>query len=474
MSVIHVLRADLELTGPGGVTAPEGNTVGSVLRPSLPLASDGWGGPHLPGTSPAGSLREHAPEARRRELFGDVFEDDGKPGGQGRSRSTAVASAVRVLGTRVSAPEAPRSRRRTAVSGHHAAARAKSLHSRELLPPGTDVSVWFRIDTETADSPLVREVVELLRTWKPRIGGGRTVGLGRAEVVSVRHRTIDLATAEGLRHWLLRGGPDLVDDHAVLVHERSRTPGAAPDEAYLFGRPLEFRIVDALRIGSGTFLERAGRRTGIARLLRDFEDVPVVPGSTWKGIVRSRVAFVLRSVGYEDICSASDDGGPGSCGTCCVCVSFGWSERTGGAGDRTPATESVGGRGRLLFADSAVREGRIRIRNHVVIDRVFGGAREEGLFSEETVEDGLVTLHLRQDGDVPEPVRAALVMALDDLADGRVGIGSGTTRGQGTLAATPGTAKWLAEERPGAARTLRSLPLAGQSPTRPSTEESER
>ncbi|WP_411129746.1 RAMP superfamily CRISPR-associated protein [Streptomyces sp. x-19] len=472
MSVIHLLQAELELTGPGAVAAPEAHTVGSVLHPDLPLARDGWGKPYVPGTSLAGSLRQQAPKDRRRALFGDVFKDADANDRNGREATTAIASPVRVLGTRLTVPEPSSMRRlRTAVDRHRAAAKATTLHSRELLPPGTELTLWLRIDTETTTSPVVDEVIELLGRWRPRIGGGRTTGYGRAELITVRHRIIDLSTPDGLRHWLTVGGPGLVDDQAALVYERAQQAGGAPDEPYLFGRALEFRISDALHVGSGTFAERPGRRTDIAQILRDHEDSPVVPGSTWKGILRARVEFILRSVGIGDVCVSVRDDASGSCGACVVCEAFGWTEPPGTAASDGEPSQTVGARGRFLFADSPIRDGSVRVRNHVAIDRVFGGARDQALYAEEVVEDGHLALHLRHDGAVPDVLRAALVLALADLADGTIGVGGGTTRGYGTLAAQPATSDWLTAERATALQTLRASRSDWPPAPAPSTEE---
>ncbi|MEU6026955.1 RAMP superfamily CRISPR-associated protein [Streptomyces tauricus] len=472
MSVVHILQADLELTGPAAVAAPEAHTVGSVLRPDLPLARDGWGTPYLPATSLTGSLRQQAPEDRRCPLFGDVFKNPvdgtgdatGEDKGDavragGRAGTIAIASPVRVLGTRLTLPDSePTRRRRTAVDRHRAAAKATSLHDRELLPPGTALTFWLRIDTETAQDVLVEEVIALLGAWRPRIGGGRTTGYGRAELVTVRHRIIDLSTPDGLRHWLTEGGPGLVDDRATVAHERAHRPGGALDEPYLFGEALGFRIADALHVGSGTRADRAARRTGVAQILRDHEDIPLVPGSTWKGVLRARVEFILRSVGIGGVCASVGDGAAGTCGTCPVCEAFGWTERpaTTAHAYKGEPPQTVGARGHLLFADSPVRDGTVRVRNHVALDRVFGGARDNALYTEEIVEDGHLSLHIRHDGHVPDVVRAALVLALADLADGTTGIGGGTTRGHGTLAAQPRTADWLTAERAAAVDTLRA------------------
>ncbi|MEU3049544.1 RAMP superfamily CRISPR-associated protein [Streptomyces sp. NPDC006984] len=472
MSVIHILQAELELTGPGAVAAPEAHTVPSALRPDLPLARDGWGNPHLPATSLTGSLRHHTPQHRRQALFGDIVKTTGSSPRNTRDETTAIASTVRVLGTRLTLPDAPvTERRRTAIDRHRAAAKATTLHDRELLPPGTELTLWLRIDTTTTASPLIDEVIELLADWRPRIGGGRTTGYGRAELITVHHRAIDLTTPDGLHHWLTTGGPALIDGHATVVHDRAQRQGGAPDEPYLFGTALHFRIADALHIGTGTSAERPGRQSGLTQILRDHDNTPIIPGSSWKGVLRARVEFILRSTGIGDVCASVEDATSGSCGTCVVCETFGWSERPGPAANNTEPPKTVGARGRLLLADSPVRGGEVRIRNHVAIDRVFGGARDEALYTEETVEDGHLTLHLRHDKPVADLIRAALILALTDLADGVTGIGGGTTRGYGTLTAEPATADWLSAEHTWAVTTLRAHLDTTSSVSTPATQE---
>ncbi|MFJ6105287.1 RAMP superfamily CRISPR-associated protein [Streptomyces sp. NPDC092359] len=434
MSVAHILRAELELVTAGAVTAPESLTIGSVLRPDLPLARDGWGDPYLPATSLAGSLRRQAGLTGRAEaLFGNVRPGDGTDAPE--SETVAIASPVRFLGTRLELPQPPETRHRTATDRHRAAAQPKTLHSRELMPPGTKILLWLRLDTPYPDAPLLDELVDLLATWHPVIGRGRTTGHGQTILTRVLKRTIDLDSADGLRHWLLNGGPELVDEHAAIVydHEKDTVPNPLTE---LFGQPMQFSVADALHIGNGAFLDRPGRRTGVFTVLRDHDDLPIVPGTTWKGVLRSRCEFILRSVGLDACSSVGENTGP--CSTCALCTTFGWTENSGTPRNTPPddeTTKSTGARGLLVFADTVIRDGTRRIRNHVALDRIFGGAAKGALYSHETVEGGTVTVSIRHDREKPIPdlARAALLLALDDLATGRLGIGAGTTRGQGTL-----------------------------------------
>ncbi|MFC4627999.1 RAMP superfamily CRISPR-associated protein [Promicromonospora alba] len=447
MTVVNLAQATLRLESAGGVTAPETRGVGSVVLPSLPLARDVDGRPTVPATSIAGSLRQAVAPADRDGLFGHVTYTSPE-------KTRTAVSRLWVLGTRVTPSALTTERRRTAVDRHRAAAAAGALFDREALPAGSTIEVWLRLD-DTPDQRGDIAIDDLLSRWRPRIGAGRSTGLGRAVVTQVRHVRLDLSDDGDLLRWLTTGGPALFDDVAP-------TPVTATDDDQRlfadekFDGLLTFVVTDALHIGSGRRQnDDEGPRTAL--ILRDGNQ-PIVPGSTWKGVLRSRVELVLRSVGSFGVCSSVSADGP--CGTCPVCETFGWTARD--LGDRTV----VGARSRLAFLDSSVTGATVRTRNHVAIDRVFGGASRGLLFSEEVVVSGQVTCDLRWDGSFDAPpdggplgldplVRDALVLAFQDLAEGIAGIGAGTTRGNGTLTPDPLTARWLDREAPAARARLR-------------------
>ena len=132
-----------------------------------------------------------------------------------------------------------------------------------------------------------------------------------------------------------------------------------------------------------------------------------------------------------------------------LCDAFGWTAPPG-----TPSADSthqdaaeapVAVRGRLDFADSPIDHAEITIRNHVGLDRVFGGAADGLLYAAEVVESGTLTLTIHDDPQRrladPELIKALIILACHDIHDGHLGIGAATTRGHGTLALThPDTA----------------------------------
>lgn len=413
--VMLFAEVELELTGYAAVGASE-STLQSTQSPWQPIARDGWGDAWIPPSSLAGSFRAHLGEAAA-ELMGEEPEDKNEKNAKG-----GRASCIRFLGTELTVPghNLPL-RGQTAIDRRRAAAGATLLRNKEYLPPGTRLLCRLRVDGAAHHEP----VLTALRTWRPVIGGGRSTGHGTTRTRSIAYSTLDLGTAEGRRTWLTRGGPELFAKTHTLQPE------------VVEQRPLiraHWELAEALHIGGGSKAHSTGagaddqcpeadgadRSAEPACLLRDHRRRPYIPGSTWKGILRGRCAYILDSLGLLPDC----DGG---CGTCALCTAFGW------AGDDTDEGETVGARSRLRFTDSPVTEPRIAVRNHVALDRTTGGAAPGLLFSEEVVESGRLTLEVYAEADIPEDVLAALHLALYDLHTGAVGIGGGTTRGQGTL-----------------------------------------
>ena len=187
-------------------------------------------------------------------------------------------------------------------------------------------------------------------------------------------------------------------------------------------RDVRFRIVDALHIGTGDARTDEHDRQ-VACVLRDAGG-PVVPGSTLKGVLRSRVEYVCRVCGV-DACAGS---APPACPAdrpCPPCRLFGRAGETGGRGGRRAA---------VAVADSRIVAPVPETRTHVALDRFTGGARDQLLFTDDVVTAGWFRITVEAlDGALTAVDTALLDAALTDLDAGLVGIGSRTTAGYGTV-----------------------------------------
>ena len=159
-----------------------------------------------------------------------------------------------------------------------------------------------------------------------------------------------------------------------------------------------------------------------------------ISGATWKGILRSRCEFIVRSCG-RTACESSTT----TCGTCPTCVLFG-----------SASDQDSGQIGRIRFRNSPITGHKMTIA-HAPIDRFTGGAASGKLFTRTAWEPGAaLTLTIEQarpDHPVPPWGRALILLALADLDAGLIGVGNSTTRGYGTLKAAdplpPPAPGWL-------------------------------
>jgi CRISPR/Cas system CSM-associated protein Csm3 (group 7 of RAMP superfamily) len=329
----------------------------------------------------------------------------------------------RVLGSRILADDdgqpTPTTWTVTAIDRHRGAARTNALHTDEILPAGSRFEVFLRWDDP--DPAVLAAFLAHLQAWRPLVGHGVTRGRGRATIDEVTHGQLTLDDPDDLLRWLTIDGPDLVT--AVAVDPR---PDAVtytdPTERSLLN--ITMTIAGPLRAGSGIATRDTDDGPEIARLMR-VDDTFVIPGSSLKGILRSRCEYILRSIGMAPVPCLDQ-----RCGNCWTCTQFGH----GGGDDQT--TTTVGQRGRIRIPDTPVVDPVRVYRQHVAIDRFTGGALDAHLFTVEALEAGTFTVIIEALDLAPSAeteLRALLRLVLADLADRLIGIGGATTRGYGTV-----------------------------------------
>lgn len=436
----------LTMHEPGGVGRP------APMRkdePDIVIDTDVNGLPHIPATTLAGALRD--------------LVDRGGPGGTERARrwfghvdgDSSAASAIWVLGSRlidedgelVSSvqEDATSVLTTTAIDRKSGAARTGSLRSIEQLPAGTSFRVHCRWDGENQDD-WSSFVDLLLDSWEPLIGRGTSTGHGACRVTSLSTGVLDRTTDEGLMTWLTLSGPALAE--AVSQEQVPCDVDRREASAYLVKLALVGPMAWALNSDGELPKDR------------------VFPAASVKGVIRSRMEFILRSVGILDPDAC---GGPG-CGECLVCNIFGHT---------SPGTSRKGtgvGLRAAVRTRSAVVSGTVRERTHTPIDRWTGGvgmqSKDEAVIhpathrggmthKHEGIEAGELTLAFEPralDDSLRDGFEALLRLVLQDMDDGLVGLGRATTRGYGSVAVCSATCpdnsdlmdlesaqRWLAE-----------------------------
>jgi CRISPR/Cas system CSM-associated protein Csm3 (group 7 of RAMP superfamily) len=385
------------------------------------LLTDSSGQPWVPGSALAGSLRAHLlthqhhvdqpDQVGQQDRGGQedwVGQQDriderlmgSRPPENRAASERATVSRLWLLGAMFRAdgdgPAETSTTGQTAVDPQRAAAVPKSLRISRVAESAGTLRVYLRCRGELSEQDL-----RLISSWSPQIGRDRTRGAGRATLVDLRYGTVDLATDEGMTTWLTHSGPGLVEAVATTPVPVTAHPPPV--------REFKFSIEDGLLVGGvkDPQVARTRKRSG----------TPLVPGSAWKGIIRSRFGFILRSRYGENAACRDTTRCPG----CVACDIFG----------------SPGQRGRLAFADSPITAAEVpEPRTQVGIDRVTGGARERLLFQTQPVTAGTLWLRIEELAPVQPWVWTVIDHVIRDIDDGLLGVGSRTTRGLGTLRLT--------------------------------------
>lgn len=391
MTARTYLRIDLEVVSPVVVGAWQDVADAGAGRRRVSVAKDRAGRPVIPASGLAGSLRDHLRQVAAGTLTRLLGPEP--PSGPG---SLLAASTLAFMGTVLPAERwTLTTTARTAIDPWRRAARAGSFRDHEQarpVGPGPHLQLYCRLDGRGDDpgahSRLRDVLLDALPGWQPRLGGQRTNGAGRARVTSLRWRTFDLSRGSDLEEIALGAGEGPARVDAWLARGERRTGPAVPDEPVL---EVTFGLPDGLLVPDGG---EGGQHDG----------------SGWKGVLRSRVAFVARTVG-RSACTVQH-----GCGQCDVCAVFGSFER----------------RGLLVFSASPLQGARHqRSRQRVAIDRWQGGALDRHLFTETTVHGAAVTLRIEALAPLPDWLVRALLLAVRDLADGLIGIGGGGSGGLG-------------------------------------------
>lgn len=435
---IAFVRFVVHLDEPGGValeapliTAKDGDrgpAGGERHGPDLTVDTDPWGRPHIPGTSLAGALRALL-QAHPRftdkvgQVMGMLTVPDPSSG-----EVAAVASRIWVLGTRLLAEDGSAadpsarpelvSRSSTAIDRKRRAARLHTLRTDEFLPAGTTFEAFVRWDDP--DTEDWQALMAALSEWQPLLGRGVSRGRGRCSVREVAHGALAMSDPADLLTYLTASGPNLVRRVATTVVPVD-TAASADHESIL---DVRLRIAGTIRVGSGLATPGQDGRL-VSRMVRENSKY-VVTAETLKGLLRSRIEFILRSVAAEPRpCLVQD------CGKCWPCSVFGY-----GGAEPKPSAQSVGGRGRTRFHTTVI-EDAVRVkRQHVAIDRFSGGGQDALLYRVEALEEGHFRIRISSLG-LPEAdvtrLRALTRLVLADLTDGLIGVGGGTTRGYGSV-----------------------------------------
>lgn len=371
-----------------------------------PLTGEPW----LPGASVAGSLRAHL-GGRAETWLGrspEGFEETGRGNELERSRLAVLGC---VLGE---CPGEPISNAgATAVDSRRGAAKGGSLRTYEWAAPRR-VIVAFEQEGEQDEA-----LLDALACWHPSLGRGRGAGLGQTRVLRVAALSVDLGDVAGLDFWLGDRRAWYANPTAVAGCAWSERRGVEAGGGW---RRVPLVVREPLRVGTGKRVEAGKPLPALRRRADEF----LVPGSSWKGVFRHRVEYILGALGCT-------------------------GERAQGIIDVLFGSQQLG-RGMLWFGESALRVRAPKKRTHIAIDRFTGGVRHGATYSTESAPPGteLDFCWRWEDGEAPAAVANLVGHVLRDLHDGLASVGAMGSRGYG----------WVEVREPGLFDGLRAVDVA--------------
>lgn len=239
-----------------------------------------WDGkPFIPGTSFAGAMRTFCKETgvNEEDLFGSS-EDDGKMSRIWMSDfyfDSEIASSIR---------DGVKLKEKIAVEG--------GKYDYEILEHGSGVLylqlyIWDDMQEETAKSE-VKKVIRGIHTGDIRLGAQKNRGLGKLSVEEVYEWEF---SEKNVDEWI-GFTKEKLTEKSHLVDFQTWEPS---DSRYItITVPLE--LTGGLSIRQYSTKVNEPDFVSLMRKTEVNQECPVIPGSSWKGAIRSRMEEILKEL----------------------------------------------------------------------------------------------------------------------------------------------------------------------------------
>jgi CRISPR/Cas system CSM-associated protein Csm3 (group 7 of RAMP superfamily) len=436
---------------------------------------DANGIPALPGTSLAGVLRAawmdaHGEAGSTKKASTDsVFGFQRRSKGQASRLRVSWAHAHTALDKPVSshllasAPDDPvlNALKAGALRDHvrigpHGAVDDRGKFDNLIVPAGARFTFELVVGAGESHEPhadpkdTMDRLLALLQGGQLALGGRSRSGLGRFKVVRTRGRVFDLRQAKDRDVWLALPR-DLALDHGLpewptanlSLRRRSILDLSVvlrPEDGWLFGtgeanrggfhlkdKAGKEKPADKVPVTEARIVWSAGRGAVEAK----DRSALLIAGSGVKGALRHRTLYHLHRI-QERYSVADLDEVPAP-----LHVLFGHIKEARPDDRSSDAEKQTAGPGRLFIPDVYVDNAKPLPLMHVSLDRFTMGPMDGLLFSEVVATGGDIELTIQL--EAPEKrsrddwsvAAQALHAALADLVEGRLALGSGSSRGHG-------------------------------------------
>jgi CRISPR/Cas system CSM-associated protein Csm3 (group 7 of RAMP superfamily) len=459
MSNIYLTRLIIETTAPMAIYSGNRDT-GFDNQ----LARDANGLPYLPGTSIAGVwrnlVREYLDSQSDRKWFGGVDEND-------HSSCLSISNGIvhdshnrPVVGLKTMAElqkdpllallhqDRPLHRERVRINDRGVAS-DQAKFDQLLIPAGVRFCVDISFDDQKLSPPDTEQWQMILACWQHRrfaLGSTTRNGLGRFKVIGSLQEKVALKNNPQAAVQLAAfAALKAIPVQSTLQNPMTEQPFAI----------LPIKALDNWRCGAGSELLGKDKKpehtvslitysesritwpNNVAKL--DEKPLPVICGSSIKGILAHRIAFHLRkhlAIWAEDMSESSHKE---------------WQTRPeqlsallGFADDSPGAVHGNNLAGRLYVDDCEISFKDTTIRQHNSIDRFTGGVRKGALYSEELLyqPEFTIRLWLAAHTSLSPELASALQDTLNDLQLGLLPMGAGSGRGTSLVMHNP-SQEWI-------------------------------
>ena len=449
----YIARTVIEFKTPFLISAGESDFFSDVM-----FVADANGLPTIPGSSIAGILRHEVEKItpdKVNELFG--FQGTGEDKEKERGSRLTVSwgcihdSANRLVEGIVNLNRLNDQVLKQAINSlardhvcitDRGIAKGGGKFDERYVSAGHRFTFEMMLEGSEKDLGDWHTLLSLLTSGTIRIGGKTRRGLGSFEVISLKEGIFDLAELLGFTDFSRH--PIKLSEISNVLKERldaiSELVATESITASIELKPKGFWL-----IGGGS-----DSQADIAPVLESRikwtngkgkigEEEVLVPGTAIKGSLAHRTAYYYNALSevFLDDLSRQDIDRYTASNNDAIRELFGYC--------KNDAIEEDGQRGRVFIDDIFIGKPEQKIVNHVAIDRFTGGAKtmSGALFSERPFFKGNgfeLKLTITEPDKISPNARKAFALALNDMASGRLSIGSGAGRGNGFFEALNGVA----------------------------------
>lgn len=408
----------------------------------------------IPGSTIAGALRSYLRE--RLDGYGKKKESNDQIsalfGPRRENENEEAEQSLLIVEDALACQPKTTLRDGVAINPKTGVALDSAKYDVELLEAGTQFDLHFEL-LLTKDKPastiipLVQATLAGLECGEIRLGLRKRRGYGRCQVKEWTISRYQLTNPSHLCLWLETPQLKHQSDAATGTLANAFTQAFANDptiSAAITDERQQFSLTATFALEKSSLLIRSG--FGEADLGADFVHLhavdesgtnhPVIPGTSWAGVVRHRALRIVNTLALETRVSNTSEN---SQSNTVIEGLFGRvqskEEAEAARWQKSPDKKKASKASRATFDETIVEQGQQLYQTRVRIDRFTGGAYESALFEEAPIY-GTAQTHIGFQLHVRNPSKAEiglLLLTLKDLWTGDLPVGGEASVGRGRL-----------------------------------------